>query len=78
MEDGLLNDWRDWDGRMEDGGLGQGVTIREGDKKKVAFNCKEGHFKFMVMTFGLTNALATWQTMIQKVLTGIIGVCLFR
>ncbi len=53
------------------------IRIRDGDEEKTAFNCQEGHFEFTVMTFGLTNAPPTWQTMIQQVLKGIRGVYVY-
>jgi hypothetical protein len=36
------------------------MRIREGDKWKTAFRTRYGHFKYIVLLFGLTNALATF------------------
>ena len=37
------------------------IWIKEGDEWKAAFRTKKGLFKPMVMFFGLTNSLATFQ-----------------
>ena len=34
---------------------------------KTAFSCKEGHFEFLRMPFGLCNAPCTFQTAIQNI-----------
>jgi hypothetical protein len=44
------------------------VQIHEGDKWKMAFRTKFGHFKYLVMLMGLTNAPASWQQLIDEVL----------
>jgi hypothetical protein len=44
------------------------IRIREGDKYKAAFITNLGLYKLMVMTFGLCNAPATMQTMIDNLL----------
>ena len=49
------------------------VQIKEGDKWKVAFTTPEGSFKPTVMFFGLTNSLATFQTMMNKILHDFIN-----
>ena len=41
------------------------MKIREGDKWKTAFRTRYGHFKYQVMSFGLTNALASFQEYIN-------------
>jgi len=40
----------------------------------VAFTIPEGLFEPMVMFFGLTNSLATFQTIINKLLRGLINI----
>jgi hypothetical protein len=35
---------------------------------KTAFNCQYGHYEFTVMTFGFTNAPATFQTLMNSIL----------
>jgi hypothetical protein len=37
------------------------INIRE-DIEKTTFRCHFGHFEFLVMSFGLTNAPATFQS----------------
>jgi len=43
------------------------VRMREGDEWKTAFITNRGLFESLVMTFGLTNAPATFQTMIDSI-----------
>ena len=49
------------------------VRIKEGDEWKTAFTTPEGSFEPTVMFFGLTNSLATFQTMINKLLRELIN-----
>ena len=44
------------------------MGIREGDKWKSVFPTRYGHFEYQVMTFGLSNAPATFQEYINKIL----------
>ncbi len=44
------------------------MRIKEGDEWKTAFRTRYGHFEYQVMLFGLTNALATFQGYINKIL----------
>ncbi len=44
------------------------MRIKEGDEWKTAFMTRYGHFKYQVMRFGLTNALATFQDYTNKIL----------
>ena len=48
------------------------VRIKEEDKWKAAFSISEGIFELMVMFFGLTNLLATFQTMMNDLLRDMI------
>ena len=41
------------------------VQIKEGDEWKAAFCTNRGLFELLVMFFGLTNSLATFQTMMN-------------
>jgi hypothetical protein len=48
------------------------VRIREGDKWKAAFHTNRGLFEPLVMYFGLTNSLATFQTMMNEIFQDLI------
>lgn len=50
------------------------IRIREGDEWKTAFRTRYGHFEYMVMLFGLTNAPATFQAYINQALIGLVDV----
>jgi len=50
------------------------VRIKEGDEWKTAFTTSEGSFEPTVMFFGLTNSLATFQTMMNKLLRELINI----
>lgn len=53
------------------------VAIDEKDKEKTAFSCSSGLYEFNVVPFGLCNAPATFQRMINKVLSTMLWrVCL--
>ena len=49
------------------------MRIREGDEWKAAFTTPEGSFEPTVMFFGLTNSLAMFQAMINKLLRDLIN-----
>lgn len=44
------------------------IRVKEGDEWKTAFRTSMGHFEYLVMPMGLTNAPATFQRMINNVL----------
>jgi hypothetical protein len=48
------------------------VHIREGDEWKAAFHTNRGLFEPLVMYFGLTNSLATFQTMMNEIFQDLI------
>ena len=50
------------------------IRIKEGDKQKIAFLMLESAFEPMVIFFGLTNLLATFQIMINDLLKDIIKI----
>lgn len=37
------------------------------DVKKTAFHCHYGHYEFLLMSFGLTNAPATFQSCMNRI-----------
>ena len=49
------------------------VRIKERDEWKAAFTTLERSFEPMIIFFGLTNLLATFQTMINKLLQDLIN-----
>src|SRR6266511_5046133 len=48
------------------------VHIKEGDEWKAAFRTNRGLFELLVMFFGLTNSLATFQTMMDNIFDELI------
>ncbi len=53
------------------------VEMDESDKEKTAFSIGEGLWQFLVMSFGLCNAPATFERLIEQVLMGLPwNVCL--
>jgi hypothetical protein len=50
------------------------IPIKKGDEWKTAFRTRYGHFEYLVMLFGLTNAPATFQAYINRALIGLIDV----
>jgi len=44
------------------------IRIRKGDEWKTAFRTPYGHYQYRVMPYGLVNAPATFQTMINEIL----------
>ncbi|KMQ86489.1 krab-a domain-containing protein [Lasius niger] len=49
------------------------VKVRPSDKEKTAFSIGKGLWQFTVMPFGLCNAPATFERLMEKVLHGIIS-----
>ena len=50
------------------------VEMDKGDREKTAFSTALGHFEFNRMPFGLTGAPATFQRLMNHVLTGLQGI----
>lgn len=49
------------------------ILVREEDRKKTAFSTPFGHFEYLRMPFGLKNAPATFQRLMNSVLVGLIN-----
>jgi len=50
------------------------IRIREGDEWKSAFRTRYGLYEFKVMSFRLTNALSTFQDMMNHILSDVLDV----
>ena len=48
------------------------VRVDTRDREKTAFNTREGKFEYLAMPFGLANAPATFQTMMNRILRPLI------
>jgi len=49
------------------------VRIKPGDEWKVAFRTNQGLFEPLVMFFGMTNSLATFQTIMNDIFQNLIA-----
>jgi hypothetical protein len=49
------------------------IRIWVGDEWKTAFSTMPGHYKYLVMPFGLANAPSVFQAFVNEVFRDIIG-----
>ena len=60
--------WTQWFTQLDLTNAYHQISIKEGDKWKIAFRARYSHFEYQVIPFGFTNATATFQSYINKIL----------
>jgi hypothetical protein len=74
----LMNELRDrvqgskWFSKIDLKGAYNLVRIKKGDEWKTAFRTRYSHYEYLVMPFGLANAPATFQAMMQEILRDLL------
>lgn len=53
------------------------MRIREEDEWKTAFNTHLGHFEYLAMPYGLTNAPAVFQSLVNDILRDLLNKVVF-
>ena len=53
------------------------LPVATQDVEKTAFHCHRGLFEFLKMPFGVANGPAVFQRTMDRVLSGLLGVCVF-
>ena len=48
------------------------IRVKPDDVPKTAFRTHKGHYEFMVMLFGLMNALTTFQALMNSIFKGVL------
>jgi len=51
------------------------IMVEEADQHKTAFQTHHGHFEYRVMPYGLTGAPATFQSVMNHVLSSLLRKC---
>ncbi|CAJ0964372.1 unnamed protein product [Ranitomeya imitator] len=59
--------WASWFTKIDLRGAYNLVRIKQGDEWKTAFNTPEGHFEYLVMPFGLSNAPSVFQSFMHDI-----------
>jgi uncharacterized protein YdcH (DUF465 family) len=53
------------------------IELEEGEGPKTAFSTKQGHWEYRKLAMGLKTAPATFQKLMNSVLSGLTGTCCF-